>query len=418
MSIPRCAIGQSAPVLVAVDGVAYDSLRRAPLEGALISISGTGRTTVSDSRGHFRFAGVPLGRYTFVMLHAALDSLGLSGTSTRAVIHGEGDTVYVAIPSFSTLWRAACGASDPPADSGFIFGTVRTLHAGAPGANTVVTASWLDIGFDKAKGVTQKQWRAEVRPDSSGDFSVCGVPTDVELRLSATNVSTATGVIEMPPANLRIRRRDLLLGTPANSARENRGTISGLLRDVTGQPVVGARVLADDRPEVRSGADGRFVIPDLESGTRQVTVLAIGAAPLIVPVDVRPSDSSIVFLELQKITQLTAVTVTARSIRQRRIEDMEERRRSGFGHVVDSTTVGIHGSITDAISMMANPRSVCKLYIDGVRVSNDQIDIELKLRSPRDVAVLEALRGIEVPMEWRPPGNCVVLLMWTKGGLP
>jgi len=409
-------MGQSAAV--AVDGVAYDSLRRVPLEGALISISGTGRTAVSDSHGHFRFAGVVPGPYIFAMLHASLDSLGLSGTSVHAVVHGAGDTVRVTIPSFSTLWRAACGRGNPPSDSGFVFGSVRDLEGRKPGAGTVVSAAWIDIGFDATKGVTQKQWRSEVRPDSAGDYSICGVPIDVELRVSATSGPAATGIIELPPDNRRIHRRDLLLGPAARGDRDGRGAIFGLLRNAAGQPVAGARVAADDLPEVRSDADGRFVLRNVPTGTRQVTVLAIGAAPLITAVDVRPRDSSLVVLELQKVTQLAALNVTARSVRERRMADMAERRRLGFGHVADSTTVGNHGSITNAISMITDPRGVCKLYIDGTLIPLDQMVIELKLRSPRDVAVIEALRGLEVPFQWRPAKNCVVVLMWTKGGLP
>jgi hypothetical protein len=65
------ARGQAAGV--SVQGIAFDSLRSAPLEGAFIRMAGAGgaRTTMSDARGAFAFDSVSPGAYTFSMLHAS-----------------------------------------------------------------------------------------------------------------------------------------------------------------------------------------------------------------------------------------------------------------------------------------------------------------------------------------------------------
>src|SRR2546423_13130028 len=94
---------------VTLRGVAYDSLRREPLVNAAITIAGSERTATSDSRGRFHFDSVAPGVYTLVIQHAALDSVGFSGLTTRATITDGRSEVPIAIPSFATFWSAACG---------------------------------------------------------------------------------------------------------------------------------------------------------------------------------------------------------------------------------------------------------------------------------------------------------------------
>ena len=60
-----------------ITGVVFDSLvRNAPLAGAEVTIDGTQYTTSTDSRGRFRFDGIPAGRAMVRFYHTSLDSLG------------------------------------------------------------------------------------------------------------------------------------------------------------------------------------------------------------------------------------------------------------------------------------------------------------------------------------------------------
>lgn len=140
-------------------GVAFDSLRKAPIDGALISIAGTPLSTFSDSLGRFRFDLAP-GRYVLSLLHASLDSIGLSGVSATVVLRSSADSIVLAIPSFGTLWRAACGKSTVPSDSGFILGTVQHADRREPVRNATVSVTWVDFGVvmkKKANGITQER---------------------------------------------------------------------------------------------------------------------------------------------------------------------------------------------------------------------------------------------------------------------
>jgi hypothetical protein len=198
-----------AAAQVPLRGLAYDSLHGRPLSGAFIGIVGMSVSAVSDSAGRFVLPSVPKGTHRVVMQHDVLDAIGLSAAGARAVVNGEKDSVIVAVPSFATLWRAACGREAPSvSDSGFVFGTVQRGNQPVP--LSVVTVSWLDLSMDSTKAVRQKQKVMEVDADSSGNFALCGVPTTTGLSLRA-NIGTSFGVwTDIAPLDReRIARRDL-----------------------------------------------------------------------------------------------------------------------------------------------------------------------------------------------------------------
>jgi hypothetical protein len=114
IGVGGAASGLQAQQRVTVTGFAFDSLHNVPLAGAFITIGERSRATTSDAKGKFTFDTLPPGTYTFSAQHAVFDSLGLSGTSTRAVVTDGKAIVTVAVPSFATVWRALCGAIPVP----------------------------------------------------------------------------------------------------------------------------------------------------------------------------------------------------------------------------------------------------------------------------------------------------------------
>jgi hypothetical protein len=198
---------------VSLRGVAYDSLHGRPLSGAFIGISGLTTSAISDSTGHFVLAGVPKGAHRVVMQHDVLDALGLSSAAARVTVNSERDTVVVAVPAFGTLFRNACGREAPASpDSGMVFGSVTRGTNPVPQAT--VAASWLDLSIDSTNAVRQKQKVMEVDADSTGNFILCGVPTNTGLALRA-NYGAYTGIwLDVPPLDKeRIVRRDLTIVT-------------------------------------------------------------------------------------------------------------------------------------------------------------------------------------------------------------
>lgn len=419
---------------VTLHGIAYDSLRGEPLRDAFIAIVGRAQSTATDSHGRFEFDGVPPGTYTFTMQHAVLDSLGLSGVSTRSTITDGRDEIRIAIPSFATFWRNACGAGRAPKDTGFVYGIIKDASTDAPVANATIEVTWVDLTANKVEGIRQRRYRSQTRSDARGSYGVCGVPATLDVRLQATTDSTASGLIDLPPRDVRLQRRDLLVGKSAESDSTRRGVIVGLVTDVAGAPFPSARLVMDEVPEVRSGADGRFIIRNVPAGTRQVEVLSVGMAPVINTVDVIAHDTATLAIQLRKLTTLEAVRVTASARQQQFYRAFDERRRSGLGYWLDSTAIATRGTMSAVFGgfmstqvrsdrsgriraiMVGVPPCQAVLWVDGVR----QIDYAtIADIHPDELAAVEVYpRGTGLPAELSTVGsNCGAVALWTKWGI-
>ncbi|HTE44243.1 MAG TPA: carboxypeptidase regulatory-like domain-containing protein [Gemmatimonadaceae bacterium] len=442
LAVPRFAVAQTNPshagpagtVGVPVHGIAYDSLRREPLGDAFIAIAGLGKSTTTDARGRFAFENVPPGTYTFNMQHAALDSLGLSGVATRSTITDGGDEIRMTVPSFATFWHKACAAGDPPTDSAFVYGVVRDAGRQNPVANATVEVTWVDVTADKIAGIHQRRYRSQTHTDASGTYGVCGVPAAIGIRVQASNDSAVSGLIDLPPRDVRVRRRDLVIGASAETDSTKRGTIVGEVTDGAGHAFPNARLVMDEVPEVRSGADGHFVIRNVPAGTRQVEVLSVGMAPAVMTVDVAAHDTVPLTIPLRRVTTLDAMRVTA-SARQRQFyRAFDERRRLGFGYTMDSTEFQKRGTLAavfggfPSTQVQADPHGRVKavvvgtppcpaiLWIDGVR----QFDqFALSEVHPDELAVVEVYpHGLSVPAEFMTAkSKCGAVAIWTKRGL-
>jgi hypothetical protein len=383
----------------------------------MVTLVGTSRSAISDARGHFRIDSVAPGTYTLTMLHGALDSLGLSGASTKLVVNGAIDAARVSVPSFATLWRAACGTTHVPADSGFIFGSVRDARVDMPVAAATVALSFSDYGVDNAAGLVERHWSGTATTGDDGSYVLCGLPLETSLRMVASKDSLASSVIDVRAGSLRVQRRDLLISAIEDSMAP-RGIVRGIVRrKENGQPVEGVRILTPGTTEVRSGTDGQFTLRGVPLGTRQIDALSVGSAPMSGTVDVRVGDTASITFDLEKITVLEKMKVRATSARAQRIAEMEERRERKMGRFIDSTEVAHFPTIGTALaSMKPLGGGFCRIYMDGILQVNDSKP--LAFRSPRDIAQIEVHGNSTVPIEYHPGKNCLVLLVWTKNGLP
>jgi hypothetical protein len=433
-SQPATAQGRTAPV--SVHGVAYDSVRGEPLRKAFIMVVGTALSAHSDEHGRFRVDSVSPGTHVFAAQHDALDSLGFAELTTRAAIVDGRDEVRISVPSFATLWRTACGPRPPPKDSGFVHGIVRDASSRAPLANAFVDLSWIDLRIDKRYGATQRYARFATRADASGRFSVCGVPVAHWLRIGAGAASGVSGLIDLPPSELRVRRRDLLIGATGSRSRIV-GTITGLLTDANGSPFANARVVVDDSSEVRSGDDGTFIIRNVPAGTRQVEVLSIGTRAVVTAVDVLPNDTATLALQLRRVTTLDVVRVTASRRGRILVEEIEARRTSGHGYLVDAGDIATRGTLSSVFRDLPSARvesrsgefivylpdgrgGLCApdLWIDGAISAY----AALSMMQPKEIAAVELFpRAGTVPTRYRRDTSakrgCGAILVWTNWSL-
>jgi hypothetical protein len=424
---------------VTVRGEAFDSLRGKPLDGASVSIVGTGRTIVADARGRFVFDTVAVGVHTFVAYHAALDSAGINGLSAKVEVGPTTADIHLSVPSFATLWRVACGDGRAPSDSGFVYGTVRDAGSRKPLGGALVELIWTDFSVDTARQIHQKRWHRQTHADASGNYGVCGVPMSVVPNIQASANDAASGVIDLFDVS-RVRRRDLTVGT--TGAGDRRGTVAGLLTDAGGAPYRGARILVADMPEARSGPDGTFTVRDVPAGTRQVDIRSVGMAPYVTAVDVVPRDTVTLGAQLHKITLLDVVRVTGTVAQRRRISALEERKHAGWGYFHDSTQFGQLGTMSSVFasfpSLQVQPvngsqfvltlpqvtrRCAANLWIDGVhQFTRSDSTIGYSILSdlhPDQIAAVEVYpRGAEVPLEFASlNSSCGAVVIWTKWAL-
>ena len=452
-ALVQVAGAQSSHATVAVHGLAYDSLRRAPLTDAFITMAGSAASATTDARGRFHFDSVPPGVHVFHMQHVRLDSLGFPGLRSRVLVTDGTEDVSITVPSFATLWRMACGVTAPPQDSGVVYGTVRDASDHRPVAQALVRATWTDSislladmsenpqDFDAAEwsaftrlargsAFTRRRWRMEATSDANGGYTLCGVPTRAAgLLVQAVRDSSTSGRIDVPLHELRVYRRDLRIGSIA------RGTIVGQLTDRSGTPFTYARVAVDDLPETRSGPDGRFTIRDVPIGTRQVDVRFVGMMPVTVAVDVSAGDTASVHVRLERVTTLRGVTVVASGSMGRVLaQEFDARRRQGTGYFSDSSSIVRYPTLASALRGMPSVlveqrngllslslpdgrggRCSPTVSIDGAEADyNNLLDLET-----REVAGVEMhVRAISAAFATRAVSEplCGVIHVWTKYG--
>jgi hypothetical protein len=431
--VSQAATAQATRKPVPVRGVAYDGLRGQPIRNAKVTLVGDSVVATTDSRGRFHFDSVSPGVHTFAMKHATLDSLGFTGLSARMTIVTGDEEVKLSVPTFEALWSAACGGR-APRDSGFVFGTVRDADERAVVADANIDVVWTDLMLDRT-GVVQRRWRSRTRTDSTGSYVVCGVARKQWLSVQASSGPSSSASIDLPPSDLRVQRRDLLIGptSPADSLR--RGAIIGMVTDAGGAPFAAARILVDGETAYRSDNDGRFVISSAPAGTHQLEISAIGMAPVVTVVDVGVHDTAVVATQLLASTVLGGVEVTA--VRTGRVlaAEFNQRRKAGRAFVLDSTELVKNRTLPNAltgvpsvsvdnrggllnISMPSNRGGSCSptVRIDGSEaVFGHLVDLH-----PNEVAAVEVyVRPTMIPAQFYTGGDpptCGMILVWTKYG--
>jgi hypothetical protein len=428
-----------------ISGLIFDSLGGLPLALAHVHIERTTREAVTDSAGRFRLDSVPAGAQNVWVDHPKLDSLGIFTLSAPVTVHAQQEAaVALGIPSFGTIWSRSCAEAPPAngAEVGLMYGHVKSVFGWAVDTSAFVRAVWLDADGKRVGG--------RARVDARGAYAACGVPRDRSVSLFAAYQGAATVAIVIPAGRSRIVRRDLTLatsfelsldstagaaGAASRVGEENGGAvIHGTVRDTLGNPINDAHVrVSGVSVDARSDADGRFLLRNVPSGVRIVSIEAIAYAPMRWLADLYDGDSVPVVARLDRITALARVIVRDRRTLDARLKDFE-KRRLGLGYFVDSTALEKVPFIHEAISVPgvglrkttggfkafsgAGSSCLMDVYVDGQSPARD-------LDSYKDaIAAIEVYpRGAYAPWELvdgsvlKGPNRCGMILIWTKNFL-
>jgi hypothetical protein len=437
-----------------IAGTLTDSLRNAPLAGAVVVITREQplpeltRSVTGDKEGRYHLDSLSAGRYTVSFDHALLDSLELF-YPPRVVDLAEGASVRVdfATPSGATLRRAACPGVALGPGTGGVVGRVLDADTDRPLAGALVAVSWTDLSIDRATlRASAIERTGATRSDSSGVYRLCGVATGNPLalqvqvegragsamstevpddigfvRLDLSFSATASRALDLPPAAADTTEPELpaLTGTALLT-----GTVTGS----AGTPLAGVEVkVVDARGVTRTDSLGRFTLAGLPAGSQVVEARRVGYLIGRRNVNLGGGRTASVQVRLDRIVSLDSIRVVAR---RARYPEFEQRRRSGMGRYMSEDQVEarhafetsellalipgfrIAGEGLDAKVVSTRARGFGRGCQPNIVIDN-MPNQDINLVKPRDVGAMEFYND----GAGGPPGmnkGCGVIVIWSK----
>jgi len=439
---------QQAPTGI-IEGDITDSVRAAPLAGAVVSATrtvGSRDTTfvaTADARGHFRFDSLAAGEYLMRFASPMLDSLQYGGPTTQVrVTAGSIARAALAVPSGTTIRSMACPGVELAQGSGALLGLLTDAESGKPLAGAEVAVAWSDLQIDPAKKALASDRRtARVKVDPSGQYRLCGLPTDDALLVQVQHEGRAGAVLHMTiPEGPGVLVRDIEFsvsgsrsiadstpsGAPAASPTGS-ARLAGTVRDGTGQPVPGAQVrLLGTSVSARSDERGAYLLAGLPTGTQEVEVRRLGYGIARGPVTLRGEQRSRLDVVLDRVATLESFNVVARRWRyaefeQRRKEaidgrflDEDQIRKMNLNSTVDYVNklpgfraVHVRWGEVKIVSM-SDPGCSPVVLVDDLPITN-----MIQLPIPSALGALEIYRGTAgAPPSHRSP--CGTIVFWTR----
>lgn len=381
------------------------------------------------------FGFVVYNRAMSVRASIALASLVVLATRAQAQgrvveLGGDADSV-LSDTTVARVWKSLCSGVAPK-DSGIVYGVVRDVKTRSVVPGAYVDVVWTQLTVDKTNQIHERRLKLDTKADGRGVFGMCGIPIGQFLRIGAANAGRLSALVDLPPGERQVIRRDLMLGAERDSAE--RGMMYGTLRDVTsGGPLANARVIVDDSVEARTGNDGRFIVRGVATGTRQIEVLSIGMVPVVAAVDVYPNDSTPVTLSVRHVTSLDVVRVSASARARRIIDGLEDRKKLGGGYLLEAGDLYAHADISTVLQEFpgtqvyrnrigeitvwtpAKNGALCQaeVWVDGAKSAQGVFPM---LRMDQIVAVEMYPRPESVPLQYKNSAvqhACGAVLVWT-----
>jgi hypothetical protein len=433
----------------AIEGSITDSVKVAPLAGALVSatrtVGGHDSTFVatSDAQGHFRFDSLAVGEYALRFASPMLDSLQYGGPTTQARVTAGGVTrAALAVPSGTTIRGMACPGVDFVAGSGALLGLLTDAESGKPLEGASVAVAWSDLRIDPAKRALAEDRRtARVRVDASGQYRLCGLPTDdsllVQVQLSGRagavlhmTIPDGPGVlvrdIEYSPLSARALNDSAAANTLADAAKGS-ARLAGTVRDGTGQPIVGATIrVIGTAATTRSDERGAYTLTGLPAGSQEVEVRRLGYGIARGPTTLHSEQRARLDVVLDRVATLESFNVVGR---RWRYAEFEARRKEAFdGRFLDEAQIRKMNlnSTADYVNALPGFRAVHVRWgeVKIVSMSDpgcspvvlvDDLPIQTidQLPIPSALGALEVYRGTAgAPPEHKSP--CGTIIFWTR----
>jgi len=446
-----------APATTAfLQGVAFDSVRREPMTGAIVQVEGALRFGVADSLGRFLADSIKPGSYRLLIDHPMLDTLGISLVTPTLNFQVDRVTqTYIAVPSAETLVAMFCPAARRSLGPGALVGRVREPDTDAPAVGARVSLVWYDpdiAGLPSSMRPTRRAPRVrEAIVGEDGTYRLCGLPEKYEGKLQAQRKdggATAEVVVTQDDGLLALRSVSVApltvasitdsAGRPRTAARGT-ARVSGRVVTRSGAPVVSARVgLVGSSAATLTRANGEFLLDSVPAGTQALVVRQIGYRPTEVPVELSSRTPARVTVRLGDfVPELSPVEVVSRRDEGlQRVGYLERKRTAATGHFIDSdqierrqallftdlmrTVPGVRVSQSGGQNVLSSTRGATgggcvTIFVDGAmwqQITPGDLDSFVR---PQEVAAIEVYSGPQVPPQFTTLGQtCSAVVVWTK----
>lgn len=305
--------------------------------------------TFTDSAGAFVLATTER-MAQVVVYHDALEPYGLSALSATRPSGAAPWQVHLATPSLASVWRTLCGRPPPASPlTTIVFGSLRLDDDTTRLAGATVILGWEPRGMPMHDTVnTASDTLQHVRATTSnarGDYVFCGLPPVARAGLTATDSARHSSAVLLPHTGAVVQRVDVVLGTPARAAR-----VHGSIRQADGLPLRDAVISVDgSSTTTTTGADGRFVLAAVPTGSRMLSARKVGYVPQHVAVHVLARATPAVLLTMPFGVTLDEVLVSERRAARPDVEDYWQRRKRGAGRFLDAAEIVKFPRLQDAL---------------------------------------------------------------------
>jgi hypothetical protein len=413
-------------------GVVDDSIRGGRLIGAVVTVVGTERRSLTDANGIFQIDSIPPGSHEIVVRHPLLDTLGLEVHSAPFVLAGgERQQVSARTPTFEEVRSKACSRGGVASGSAILVGRVLQADTQDPAAGATVSLVFKDK--------TQKEGVEKVRTGRvgpTGAFAICGLPPTIAGNLQATFAGVTTADLPVTTNDESIATAILSVG----GTGPGKAVLTGTVRARGGGPVAGAQVtVAGTTTIVETSANGTFTLGALPSGTQEAVIRKLGFAKISRIVHLAAATPTELKIELEPATVLGTVHVvgqmetgltkigfmarkqlgrgwylTPEQIADKAPSQTTDLFRMAAGMNVLSTTAGRY--LTSTSSIGSSSDGCINVFIDRSRFDQFQPgDVDDAIPTADLGAVEYYPRPSDVPTEFDVPGkSCATLIVWTK----
>ena len=460
LSAPATAISQQPAPQVSghavITGVAVDSVRGGYLRGAIVSVSGTSVSAMTDSSGRFRIDSVAPGLRHLEVMHPLLDSIALRVRSPERQLNaGDTTSFTLAIPSPTTIIGAKCTADDLTRGKAAVVGNVTDADTGSPAPGATVSVEWTEYQLSR-RNMNRLPIRRAGTVRSDGTYRVCGIPDDLVTGVIAVRGADSTASVavnfsqKLAVVSFRIPGPPVAAVPEANpqdstslqASGRGAATLAGRVLDPSGTPLANARVAVEsDDAATTTDNNGEFRLSGLRTGTRGLSVRRLGFSSKDVPVEVSAANVNNVTVTLERyVAVLDAVRVSAiRDIGLQKVgfadrqrasfgkfigpEEIERRRPQRLSTLLETVPSLRMGTNAEGKRYVTGRHNGCvAYYVDGFRWSStDPTDI---LMSPDGYLSGAELGAVEIYDELSAPAEfiryskrgepCAVVVVWTK----